>query len=98
MAEIVTDPLPHPRGIAYSDRQLRSMEPRYSMLKPIEPGDTCCHCRQDCDGDGFSAGSFTAYRVRGHPICARSKCHDAKMDEFVGKRLACGCGLRNAKT
>jgi hypothetical protein len=94
MAEIVTEPLPAPRGIFYADDSLKTMQHRYSRLKPIEPGDVCCNCGLDCDGPGFSISIFKAYRVQGHPICARFKCHDAKMDEFVGKRIGCGCGRR----
>ena len=90
-AEVVTAP---PRKTGYSEGQLANMAQKWSRLKPIEPGDLCCHCRQDCDGEGFSVAQFTAARVRGHPMCARPACYDARMDEFVGRRSGCGCGTR----
>jgi hypothetical protein len=87
--------LPAPSGICYTARQLETMKLQYSRFKPIEPGDLCCNCRQDCDGEGFSSSpNFTAYRVNGHPICARGKCYDARIDEFSGRRVGCGCGRR----
>ena len=91
MAEIVNDP---PRASGYSASQIAGMALRYSRLQPIQPGDLCCHCRQDCDGEGFSYAQFTAARVRGHPICARATCYDARMDEFTGRRRSCQCGAR----
>lgn len=95
MAEIVTDPLPNPVGVGYTEYQLESMKSPTSRLTPIQPGDLCCHCGLDCDGAGFSTvGTFKAYRIRGHPICARPECYDAHMDEFVGRRNSCRCGAR----
>jgi hypothetical protein len=96
MAEIVTDPLPNPPGIFYSDRQLTDMSRAATRLKPIEPGDLCCNCGQNCDdGEGFCSNvNFIAYRINGHPICAREKCWDARMAEFTRNRRACGCGRR----
>lgn len=91
MAEIVTNP-PTIRGIAYSARQLESYAHPGSQLKPVEPGDTCCSCGQDCDGAGFAWEHFTAVRVHGHPFCARANCYYAKMTEFAGTRSGCRCG------
>lgn len=95
MAEVRTDPLP-PQGILYSDRQLQNFSHHLSRLKPVEAGDRCCHCGQDCDGEGFAAAgtNAVAVRVNGHPICARFSCYGAKWDEFNGKRSGCNCGLR----
>jgi hypothetical protein len=81
-----------PSGIVYSEKQTASMAQRFSRLKPVEPGDVCCHCRQDCDGEGFSIANATAYRINGHPLCARPKCYDARMSEFSGQRGSCSCG------
>ena len=89
-AEVVTELRP----MGYSERQIQGMTLKYSYLKPIEPGDLCCHCQQDCDGPGFSVAGFTAYRVRGHPFCARPLCYEAHLDEFTGKRRDCRCGQR----
>lgn len=97
MAEVVTGPLPRPPGIYYTDKQLGDMSQRYSRLKPVEPGDVCCNCGGDCDGDGFAWQNFTARRVNGHPLCARVKCLAAQMNEFSGQRSGCGCGLRREK-
>lgn len=92
MAEIVTNPLPI-RGISYSDRQLYSFDHPLSRLKPVEPGDACCNCGLDCDGDGFAWGTFIAKRINRHPICARPKCYDAQLDEYFGRRSGCRCGV-----
>lgn len=94
MAEVVSNPLPPPSGIFYNDVELRAMQNELSRLKPIEPGDRCCHCTLDCDGEGFSRMNWKAFRVRGHPICARSTCYSVKWDEFNGRRDACRCGRR----
>lgn len=96
MAEVRTDPLPA-RGILYSDRQLRSFANRYSRLQPIEPGDLCCHCGKDCDGEGFATGHSTAFRIFGHPFCARFSCYGPRWDEFNGRRSGCNCGLRKTR-
>lgn len=97
-AEIVTGPLTATgAGICYSEAQLASWASRYSRMKPIEPGDTCCNCGLPCDDvAGFSDGISRAYAVRinGHPICARGKCYWAHLDEFSGKRHGCRCGRR----
>lgn len=92
--EIVTKPLPNPPGISYTDDQLRVMQLHHSRLKPIEPGDLCCHCGKDCDGEGFSIGTFRAYRINGHPLCGRTSCYDAHREEFVYRRQECRCGRR----
>lgn len=93
MAEVATNPLPL-RGILYSEAALRSFDSPHTRLRAVEPGDRCCHCGQDCDGEGFACGNWTAYRVNGHPICARSTCYTAKWDEFAGRREGCHCGRR----
>jgi hypothetical protein len=93
MAEVVTNP-PAIRGIVYSDRALRSFTHPNTRLKAIEPGDRCCHCGGDCDGEGFAFMNWIAYRINGHPLCARSSCYGARWDEFNGKREGCGCGRR----
>jgi hypothetical protein len=95
MAEVRTTSLPA-RGILYSELALKSFASPHTRLRAIEPGDRCCHCRRDCDGEGFANGNWTAYRVNGHPICARSQCYGAKWDEFKGIRSACHCGRRNS--
>lgn len=95
MAEIILNPLPRPAGISYSERQLASFAHPHSRLKAVEPGDTCCNCGHDCDGDGFAWNTFTAKRINGHPICSRPKCIDAQMDEYQGRRDACLCGRRS---
>lgn len=94
MAEVVTNPLPPPTGIYYSEAELRAMDYPLSRLKPVEPGDLCCHCGGDCDQRGFANGHFKALRIRGHPLCARSTCYTAKWDEFNGRREGCRCGRR----
>jgi hypothetical protein len=85
--------------LAYPERHLESMASQYSALQPIEPGDVCCSCQNDCDGEGFSQslGSATAYahRIFGHPICARLGCYQAKWDEYKNQRSGCHCGRRN---
>lgn len=94
-AEVVTGPLPNPAGIHYTDWQLRSYAHRYSRLKPIEPGDLCCHCGLDCDGAGFAPAAIgCAVRVNGHPLCGRGSCYWSHLDEFSGKRTDCRCGRR----
>jgi hypothetical protein len=93
MAEVRDGPLPAGK-ILYSEKQLQSYAGRYSRLKPIQPGDLCCHCGLDCDGDGFARYTWTAARVYGHPICARGSCYGAKWDEFNGQRSECNCGIR----
>lgn len=93
-AEIVTETLTNPPGIAYSEFELLTMEHRNSRLKPIEPGDLCCNCLLDCDSEGFSVAQFKAYRINGHPLCARGKCYDQHMHEFCGRRQDCKCGRR----
>jgi hypothetical protein len=93
MAEIITDPLP-PRGILYSQKSLDDMAHPHSRLKPVEPGDRCCNCGGDCDGEGFAWINFVAKRVNGHPICTRPKCLDAQMQEFLGRRSGCRCGQK----
>lgn len=95
MAEIITGPLAPPSGITYSDRQLETMQLRYSRFKPIEPGDVCCNCGLDCDGPGFSSPPFTAFRVRAHPLCARGTCYEARRAEFAGLRNSCKCAARH---
>lgn len=96
MAEVITNPLPRPAGIFYSEKELRNMEGSLSRLKPIEPGDLCCHCCQPCDDEhGFSNVNWKAFRIRGHPICARGSCYGAKWDEFNGRRDGCRCGRRS---
>lgn len=97
MAEVRDGPLPPLKGILYSDKQLRSFAHHYSRLKPVEPGDRCCHCGQDCDGEGFANAHFTAHRVQGHPFCSRFSCYGAKWDEFNGRRSGCNCGLRKTR-
>lgn len=92
-AEVVTEP-PRPAGIFYTEFELGAMVHKYSRLKPIEPGDLCCNCRLDCDGEGFSQANFKAYRIQGHPLCARGKCYDHHIAEFCGRRQDCGCGRR----
>ena len=82
--------------IAYSEKQIVNLARKYSRLTPIEPGDVCCNCGEDCDGDGFAWGSFTAYRVNGHPLCSRPKCKQAQWDEYLGRRNGCRCGRRKA--
>jgi hypothetical protein len=79
--------------IRYSDHQLASYDHHHSRLKPIQPGDLCCNCGGDCDGDGFGWLNFVAVRVNGHPLCSRPKCLDAQMAEFTGHRGPCRCGL-----
>jgi hypothetical protein len=93
-AEIVSEPLANPPGIWYSNFEIASMMHRYSRLKPIEPGDLCCNCRKDCDREGFSVAEFKAYRINGHPLCARGTCYDTHIAEFCGRRQDCGCGRR----
>jgi hypothetical protein len=87
-------------AFTYPDRVLDSMESRYSVLQPIQPGDVCCSCGRDCDGEGFAHTLGTAlsyaYRVFGHPICGRLSCYQARWDEFKNQRSGCGCGLRHA--
>lgn len=84
-------------GITYSEKSLASMSSRYSRLKPIEPGDTCCNCGADCDGDGFAIGNFHAVRVNGHPFCARAQCYAAQINEFTGRRDGCRCGVHGRR-
>jgi len=83
-----------PSRIIYSEKQAASMALRFSRLKPVEPGDLCCNCRLDCDEEGFANGTAHAYRINGHPFCARAGCYDARMDEFSGQRGGCACGLK----
>jgi hypothetical protein len=90
----VLNELSRPSGICYTDDEMLAMQSRYTMLKPIEPGDRCCHCGKDCDDEGFSSGVFRAYRFRGHPLCARTSCYFVRFDELVGKRHDCKCGTR----
>jgi len=85
------------QGITYSEKRLDSMSGPYSRLKPIEPGDTCCNCGRDCDGEGFVMGNFHAVRVNGHPFCARGRCYAAQIDEFIGRRDGCHCGLKDRR-
>ena len=98
MPEVVANPT----GITYDEKTLATMNGPYSKLKPIEPGDTCCNCGDDCDGEGFVVGKFRAMRVNGHPFCSRGGCYPAQIEEFVGRRSGCRCGLkadeRTAKT
>jgi hypothetical protein len=94
MAEVKDGPLPA-RTILYTEKQLANFEGRFSRLKPIEPGDRCCNCGLDCDGEGFSISGFTAVRVYGHPLCARTACYWVVWDEFNGKRAGCSCGKRS---
>ena len=94
MAEIVTNPLPPPNGITYSEKQLATFARKFSKLKAIQPGDVCCSCGLDCDGEGFHPDRWIALRVNGHPLCGRPKCYDAAWDEFMGKRTSCSCGRR----
>jgi hypothetical protein len=93
MDEEKQDPAPAEK-ILYSEKQLKNFEGRYSLLKPIQPGDLCCNCGRDCDGEGFALMNWRAYRVRSHPICARGSCTGARWDEFNGRRSACRCGVR----
>jgi len=93
MAEVVTGPLPH-SGILYSEKSLESMSSRFSKLKPVEPGDTCCHCGGDCDGEGFAIAEYRANRINGHPFCARGACYAARISEFCGLRNGCNCGMK----
>ena len=81
----------------YSEKQTASMAQRFSRLKPVVEGDLCCHCRQDCDGEGFAQGNATAYRINGHPLCARPACYDARMMEFTGQRGECSCGANEKR-
>lgn len=81
--------------IVYSEKALESMAHRFSRLKPIELGDACCNCGQDCDGDGFVVGPFHARRVNGHPLCAR--CYSAQIEEYIGRRSGCRCYEQKAK-
>jgi hypothetical protein len=83
-----------PSGIAYTEKQTASMAGRYSRLKPVEPGDRCCHCQLDCDEEGFASGNANAYRINGHPMCSRSTCYFARMSEFAGRRDGCSCGRK----
>lgn len=92
MAEIVTNPLPS-RGILYSEKALANMSHPLSRLKPVEPGDRCCNCGEDCDMEGFAQGYFHAVRVNGHPFCARGRCYGAHLAEFTGQRSGCRCGV-----
>lgn len=85
------------QGITYSEKKLDSMSSPYSRLKPIEPGDICCNCGRDCDGEGFVMGHFHAVRVNGHPFCARGRCYAAQIDEFIGRRDGCHCGLKGRR-
>ena len=83
-------------AILYDDKRMEAMSHPYSRLKPIEPGDTCCNCGQDCDGEGFSgSGGFIARRVNGHPLCARSRCYSAQLTEYASQRNGCRCQKRN---
>jgi hypothetical protein len=84
---------PPPQGILYSEKALVSMTHRLSKLKPIEPGDRCCNCGEDCDGEGFAIGKFNAVRINGHPLCARGRCYGAQLSEFAGRRDGCRCGV-----
>jgi hypothetical protein len=89
--------LPAPRpGICYTGKQLTTMGSKFSRLKPVEPGDLCCHCGADCDGEGFASGLQTAARINGHPICARPSCYIARLSEYGGHRHACKCRLQKA--
>lgn len=81
----------------YTEKSLADMSSRYSRLKPIEAGDTCCNCGGDCDGEGFAIGTFHAVRVNGHPFCARGGCYAAQISEFVGRRDGCRCGLKSRR-
>ena len=83
--------------VSYGAAQLEHMEHPLSRLKPIEPGDTCCNCGQDCDGEGFASGHFLAHRVNGHPFCARPGCYGPKLNEWEGMREGCRCGLRERR-
>jgi hypothetical protein len=78
---------------AYTPQQLEGMSHPHSRLAPIQPGDVCCACGGDCDGEGFAWANFTAHRVNRHPICARPKCIDAQHQEFAGFRSGCRCGV-----
>jgi len=84
-------------GIVYEEKTLANMTGPYSRLKPVEPGDTCCNCGGDCDGDGFVVGKFRAVRVNGHPLCARGRCYAAQINEFIGRRAGCRCGLKDRR-
>ena len=96
MAEVVSNPLPY-SGIMYSEKSLESMTSPYSKLKHVEPGDTCCNCGGDCDGDGFAIAEFRANRINGHPFCARGACYSARISEFIGGRDGCRCGLNRRR-
>jgi len=89
----VSQDQPSEQGILYSEKQLANYSHRLSRLKPVEPGDMCCSCGDDCDGPGFAVGEFHALRINGHPICARGSCYGAQIAEFSGRRDGCRCGL-----
>ena len=84
-------------GIMYSEKSLADMASHYSKLKPVEPGDTCCNCGGDCDGEGFAIGEFHAARINGHPFCARGACYASRIQEFTGRRDGCRCGLKDRR-
>jgi hypothetical protein len=83
--------------IAYSAEKLASYAHPYSQLQAVEPGDVCCNCGRDCDGEGFAQGHYHAVRVHGHPFCARGGCYYAKITEYAGSRSGCRCGLKNTR-
>jgi hypothetical protein len=93
----MSDDQPPPQGIMYAEKHLASMSHKLSKLKPVEPGDTCCNCGGDCDGEGFAIGDFHALRINGHPICARASCYGAHLSEFAGRRDGCRCGANQKR-
>jgi hypothetical protein len=88
---------PAETGILYSEKNLDNMSHRLSRLKPVEPGDVCCNCGGDCDGPGFSIQGFHAFRINGHPLCARNCCYGAHLAEFTGRRDGCRCGVKDGR-
>jgi len=81
--------------LAYTEKQLASMANRFSRLKPVEPGDLCCNCGESCEGEGFAQVNANAYRINGHPLCARAGCYYARFQEFGGGRNGCRCGPKH---
>jgi hypothetical protein len=80
----------------YSEKQQAAMAHRFSRLKPVEAEDICCHCRKSCE-EGFAIDNMTAYRINGHPLCARPGCYYARLAEFFGHRHLCSCGRNKSE-
>lgn len=75
-------------AIEYPEKRLAGMQHRFSRLRPVEVGDVCSSCGQDCDGEGFvsthEGSRHYAVRVWDKPFCARGKCYYALWKAFSG--------------